>query len=82
LSVRAVVRTQLVERAAIQPYNNCYNYGCDYRTDTFAQPGRAAGAMYTAFSGASVRPAAVADALIASPNANNRCPARDISLRS
>ena len=54
--------------------NNCYNYACDYRTDTFAQPGRAAGAMYTALSCASVQPAAVADCLIASPAANNRCP--------
>jgi hypothetical protein len=59
---------------AIQPHNNCYNYGCDYRSDTFAQPGRAAGAMYTALTCASVRPAAVADDLIASPQANNRCP--------
>ena len=25
---------------------NCYNYGNNKRTDTFAQPGRAAGAMY------------------------------------
>jgi hypothetical protein len=59
---------------AIQPHNNCYNYGCDYRTDTFAQPGRAAGSMYTAFTCASVRPGAVADDLINFPNANNRCP--------
>ena len=59
---------------AIQPHNNCYNYACDYRTDTFAQPGRAAGAMYTALSCASVRPAAIADDLINSSNANNRCP--------
>jgi hypothetical protein len=54
--------------------NNCYNYGCDYRTDTFAQPGLAAGAIYTALTCASVRPAAVTDDLISSPNANNRCP--------
>jgi hypothetical protein len=26
--------------------NNCYNYGSNYRTDTFAQPGRGAGEMY------------------------------------
>ena len=26
-----------------QANNNCYNYGCNYRTDTFAQPGRANG---------------------------------------
>ena len=54
--------------------NNCYNYASNYRTDTFAQPGRANGAMYTALTCASVRPAAVADGLIASPSANNRCP--------
>jgi len=54
--------------------NNCYNYSTNYRTDTFAQPGQAAGAMYTALTCASVRPAAVADDLIAKPNAKNRCP--------
>lgn len=27
----------------IQRNNNCYNYGCDIRTDTFAQPGEAHG---------------------------------------
>lgn len=59
---------------AIQPFNNCYNYGTDYRTNTFAQPGRAAGAMYTSLTCASVLPAAVADALIDKPGANNKCP--------
>jgi hypothetical protein len=60
--------------------NNCYNYASNYRTDTFnqipggSQPGAAAGAMYTQFTCASVRPAAVADGLIARPSANNRCP--------
>lgn len=54
--------------------NNCYNYATNYRTDTFAQPGLAAGAEYTALSCASVRPAALADDLIDSPAANNRCP--------
>src|SRR4029453_3643949 len=43
--------------------NNCYNYASNYRSDTFAQPGKAAGAMYTALTCASVLPAAVADAL-------------------
>ncbi len=60
---------------ARQPHNNCYNYGTNYRTDTFAQPGRAAGAMYTALTCAAVRPAAIADQLIDSPGANNKCPA-------
>jgi hypothetical protein len=54
--------------------NNCYNYATNYRTDTFAQPGRAAGAMYTSLSCSSVKPAAVADELIDSPNADNKCP--------
>ena len=54
--------------------NNCYNYSTNYRTDTFAQPGLAAGAEYTALTCASVRPAAVADDLIATPGANNKCP--------
>ena len=54
--------------------NNCYNYATNYRSDTFAQPGLAAGSMYTALTCVAVRPAAVLDALIDSPNANNKCP--------
>ncbi len=54
--------------------NNCYNYSTNDRTDTFAQPGLAAGAEYTALTCASVRPAALADDLIDSPGANNKCP--------
>jgi hypothetical protein len=63
-----------------QLHNNCYNYATNYRTDTFhvmpngSQPGAAAGAMYTAFTCSSVRAAAIADALIDSPGANNKCP--------
>lgn len=59
---------------AIQPHNNCYNYGTNVRTNTFAQPGRAAGAQYTQLTCQSVRPAAVADELIDEPNADNKCP--------
>jgi hypothetical protein len=59
---------------ARQPSNNCYNYATNYRTDTFAQPGLAAGAMYTALTCASVQPAAVADQLVAAPAADNHCP--------
>ena len=59
---------------ARQPYNNCYNYATNYRTNTFAQPGRAAGAMYTALTCAAVKPAAVKDELIDSPTADNKCP--------
>ena len=54
--------------------NNCYNYATDYRTDTFAQPGLAAGAEYTALTCASVRPAAIADDLIDAPGTKNKCP--------
>ena len=59
---------------ARQPFNNCYNYATNYRTNTFAQPGRAAGAMYGALTCAAVKPAAVKDELIDSPGANNKCP--------
>jgi hypothetical protein len=54
--------------------NNCYNYGTNYRTDTYAQPGRAAGAQATVMSCAAVKPAAVLDDLLDAPRANNKCP--------
>ena len=63
-----------------QWHNNCYNYACNYRTDTFrltwggGQPGAASGAMYTALTCAAVGPAAISDGLIANPAAHNRCP--------
>jgi hypothetical protein len=31
----------------IQHNNNCYNYGCDIQTNTYAQPGRAHGIILT-----------------------------------
>ena len=34
----------------MQPHNNCYNYSMNNRTDTFAQPGRISGHMYTALN--------------------------------
>lgn len=64
-----------------QLQNNCYNYGSNYRTDTFhqipggSQPGAAAGAMYASITGPEVRAAAIADGLINNPSANNKCPA-------
>jgi hypothetical protein len=58
----------------VQFNNNCYNYATDYRSDTYAQPGRAAGAMYQQIVCADVRAGAVADKLVAAPNARNRCP--------
>jgi len=51
--------------------NNCYNYASNYRTDTFAQPGLAAGTMYSAISVDEVKKAALADCLEDAPKANN-----------
>jgi hypothetical protein len=55
--------------------NNCYNYATNYRTDSFAQPGRGSGAMFSQLQGASVLSAALRDGLDSAP-ALNRCPAR------
>lgn len=54
--------------------NNCYNYATNTRTDTFAQPGLAAGAQYASLSCVDVRAGAVADELIDTAAAENRCP--------
>lgn len=43
--------------------NNCYNYASNKRTDTFAQPGRGCGHMYTAITCAEVTRAALCDGL-------------------
>ncbi len=58
----------------VQGNNNCYNYGTNYRSDTYAQPGLANNAMYNTISCADVKAGAIADALINSPTANNKCP--------
>jgi hypothetical protein len=57
-----------------QPNNNCYNYATNYRSDTYAQPGLAAGQMYGSITCADVLAAAVRDDLIDNPGADNRCP--------
>jgi len=57
----------------IQAGNNCYNYAVNYRSDSYAQPGRANGAMYASISPANVRAAALADALLDAP-LRNKCP--------
>ena len=54
--------------------NNCYNYATNYRSDTYAQPGLAANAQYPQISCPQVKVAAIADKLIDTPNANNKCP--------
>jgi hypothetical protein len=62
-----------------QLHNNCYNYACNYRTDTYAQPGRAGGASITAMTCAGIRPVVVSDALAAyTPDSNVglKCPGK------
>jgi len=48
---------------AVQWNNNCYNYGNDKITGTFAQPGRASGNMYSSITVAEVRDGALSDGL-------------------
>jgi len=49
---------------AVQPHNNCYNYARNWRTDTFAQPGRAHGAQTSTMACNTVTTAAMADGLV------------------
>ena len=60
--------------SARRPYNNCYNYACNYLTNSFAQPGRATGHMYSALNCDQVKAGAVSDGLIDTPGADNQCP--------
>ena len=69
--------------ATIQGTNNCYNYASNYRTNTFAQPGKSSGLQYTSLSGCSVaagqrsaKDGAIADKLVDLPLANNKCPGK------
>lgn len=41
--------------------NNCYNYGSNYRTNTFAQPGRRSGQQFTALTLDNIQAAAIRD---------------------
>jgi hypothetical protein len=50
--------------------NNCYNYACDLRTDTFAQPGEASGQKWTLLECPNVTVAAVSDGLATHPDAS------------
>lgn len=47
--------------------NNCYNFATNRRTDTFAQPGRASGQMYTSIDCAAVKAAAIRDGAVQAP---------------
>jgi hypothetical protein len=49
--------------SSIRSRNNCYNYASNKRTDTFAQPGRGCGHMYTAISCPEVTRGALCDGL-------------------
>ena len=49
---------------SVRPHNNCYNYARNWRTDTFAQPGRAHGARTSTMACANVTNAALADGIV------------------
>lgn len=60
--------------------NNCYNYGTNYRSDTYAQPGEATGQKWNDLSACNVpaghisaKMGAVSDGLIDKPNQDNKC---------
>ena len=57
-----------------QQRNNCYNYACNYRSDSFAQPGRASGTRITEMSCKGVRSKALNDALIDFAGKQIKCP--------
>ena len=48
----------------IQFSNNCYNYACDLRTDTYAQPGLATGNQYNSIDCRQVGAGAMSDGLV------------------
>jgi hypothetical protein len=52
-----------LDSAIVQRCNNCYNYACNKRTDTFARPGMAGGRPFTAFTCMDLTNAALADGL-------------------
>jgi hypothetical protein len=59
--------------STVQGSNNCYNYGNNKRTDTYAQPGRASTGTAGTMSCSAVYAAALADGLEAVP-ASGTCP--------
>lgn len=52
--------------ARVQANNNCYNYATNRRTDTFAQPGRAAGKQATTMACSNVASGAKVDGILGS----------------
>jgi hypothetical protein len=62
-----------------QFHNNCYNYACNYRTDTYAQPGRAGGTPPSSITCPGVKPAVLSDALVnysPNPSTGLKCPGK------
>lgn len=65
---------------AVTGNNNCYNYGTNHRTDTFAQPGKASGKQKTSNAacdlpapGISAKQGAIYDGLVDKPTQDNKC---------
>jgi len=48
----------------IQYRNNCYNYACNQKTNTYAQPGRASGNIYSTINCSEVGDGARSDGLV------------------
>lgn len=59
-------------RPEVQPYNNCYNYAMNDRTDTFAQPGRISGHPNNIMQCANVAAAANWDGCTATCSGTNK----------
>lgn len=57
---------------AVQPNNNCYNYAMNFRSDTFAQPGRISGHPNSTMDCAQVAAAANWDGCLAVCNGFNK----------
>ena len=62
--------------STVQSDNNCYNYGNNKRTDTYAQPGRRSGTYPNPMSCSAVTAAAIADGIISLP-VTGSCPGDD-----
>jgi hypothetical protein len=60
----------------VQYNNNCYNYGCDTQTGTYAQPGRGSGHMYGSIDCTQVGQGAVSDGLVG-VNCDEGCGCRE-----
>lgn len=60
----------------VQYNNNCYNYACDMRTGTYAQPGRATGNQYASLNCQEVGAGAVSDGLVET-DCDDGCGCRD-----